>query len=106
MGHGVACSKCGASTPLPDDLRLPTFQCAFCGEQLATAAYAGRSALSADEMREHLLKVVSGGSASGPVTHFEQHSTATRPGTCVHCGRPIKVPLDLQARTVDCPSCK
>lgn len=39
--HGVTCSRCGASTPLPDDLRTPTFSCAFCHGELQAAAYAG-----------------------------------------------------------------
>jgi hypothetical protein len=66
MGRGVACSKCGATTPLPDDLRTPTFSCAYCGDSLATAAYAGRSAVSADEMRGYLLEVVTHGRAPLP----------------------------------------
>jgi predicted RNA-binding Zn-ribbon protein involved in translation (DUF1610 family) len=109
MGRGVSCSKCGASTPLPEDLRTSTFKCAYCGETLVTAAYAGASAVSADAMRGYLLDVVKEGRAPetpGAHPRFEQHNTETRRATCKHCGGAIEVPLDLHAKSFECPTCK
>ena len=55
--RGVTCSACGAATPLPDDLLVPTFACAFCHATLTTADYAGEAAVSADALVGHIERL-------------------------------------------------
>ncbi len=108
--HGVTCTFCGASTPLPDDLRVPAFACAFCKATLRTADYAGSAAVSADGLIGYLQE-----SFANPETaieraqhapRFEGGDTNTRPAPCLRCGETLAVPLDLQVSTVTCPGCK
>jgi DNA-directed RNA polymerase subunit RPC12/RpoP len=108
MGHGVACGRCGASTPLPDDLRVPSFRCAYCGAELATSAYVGKDIASAEQVREHFRAIVADPRhvAQTPMPRFESTNAATRASTCRHCGAPVAVPLDLRAKTFECPACK
>ena len=109
-GQAVTCHRCGAGTPLPEDLRTPAFQCRHCGQTLSTAAYAGQSAVAADQLRAHLLGVVADPRAAmqnaGGAPRFRMENAATQAGRCVHCGGPIAVPLNLHAKTVDCPGCR
>ena len=54
MGKGVTCPSCGGSTPLPDDLRVATFDCTFCRTTLRTADFAGEGGVSAEGIARHL----------------------------------------------------
>lgn len=108
--QGVACTSCGASTPLPDDLRTPTFQCAFCKATLSTAHYAGVSAVSADALHAHMRQHIAQPPAdviaairSAP--KFEGQSTETRAMPCKRCGGSVGVPLDLTVRQLTCGGC-
>jgi len=71
MGRGVDCSRCGASTPLPDDLRQPTFRCGACGAELSTAAFAGASAVSADALVGHVRAAVAGRADPAATPRFD-----------------------------------
>lgn len=106
MARGVTCGRCGAATPMPDNLLVPTFQCAYCHEQLSTAAHAGRDVVSAEEMRVHLAGLMTHPRAAGPAPRFEFTNTRTHPAACVHCGAALLVPLDMRAKTVECPGCR
>jgi DNA-directed RNA polymerase subunit RPC12/RpoP len=102
MAQGVTCSRCGAGTPLPDDLRTPAFECAYCHAQLSTAAYAGKDVVSAEQMRAQMTNP----RAAQPATPHAFINTRTQAAPCVHCGVVLQVPLDMRAKTVDCPACK
>jgi DNA-directed RNA polymerase subunit RPC12/RpoP len=91
---------------MPDDLLVPTFQCAYCHEQLSTAAYAGRDVVSAEEMRVHLAGLMTNPRAAGPAPRVAFTNTRTHPATCVHCHAALLVPLDMRAKTVECPGCR
>ena len=108
MGAGVACQRCGASTPLPDDVRVASFRCAYCGAELATAAYVGRDIASAEGMREHMRAIVADPHhlRQRPMPRFESGNAATRPSTCRFCHGPVAVPLDLRSKTFECPTCR
>jgi hypothetical protein len=104
VARGVTCSRCGASTPLPDDVRVPTFACAFCHETLSTAAYAGSDVVSAEQMRAHFAGLMDNrGAPQAPQVQFT--NTRTEPRPCVHCGVVLQVPLDMRAKTVACAAC-
>ena len=109
VGRGVTCHRCGASTPLPDDLRVPVFACAFCRAELTTASYAGAAAVSADALLGHIGQVIDGavpvaqGAATAP--RFQGGSTETRAATCQHCAAPIAVPLNVEVRELTCAGC-
>lgn len=109
MGQGVTCHHCGASTPLPDDLRVPSFACAYCRAQLTTASYAGAAAVSADALMGHLGQVVRDRTpaheAVANAPRFQGGSTETRPAKCLHCAAAVMVPLDLTVREFTCPAC-
>ncbi|MBX3189663.1 MAG: hypothetical protein KF819_21745 [Labilithrix sp.] len=109
MGRGVSCHRCGASTPMPDDLRVPVFACAFCRAELATASYAGAAAVSADALIGHLGQAMDGtvpvAQAAVTAPRFEGGSTDARAANCQHCAAPIAVPLDLQVRELTCTGC-
>lgn len=109
MSRGVRCPQCGASTPLPDDLRVPTFQCAFCQTVLDTAKFAGEAAVSADELVGFLGNVVADPRAAMARIHeaprFEGGSREFRSMTCQRCSAPVEVPLDLQVREFRCEGC-
>jgi hypothetical protein len=64
MGAPATCTRCGASTPLPDDLTSPTFSCAYCHAVLSTAAVAGASVVSAERFVGYLE-----GSAANPAAY-------------------------------------
>jgi len=110
--RGVTCSSCGASTPLPDDLRTLTFACAFCRATLETARYAGQQAVTADVLRAHLESVVANPQQAmqdmkdgvrAPV--FEDENREVRDAACLSCGAPVKVPMALRVRDVTCGAC-
>lgn len=110
MDRGVTCTACGASTLLPEDLRVPTFSCSYCKATLQTAAYAGAGAVSADALMAHMRQQIASpprdvreAIASAP--KFQGGSTETRPGTCVGCRAPVQVPLDLSVRQLRCGAC-
>jgi hypothetical protein len=107
--RGVTCPRCGGSTPLPHDLRVPTFECAFCHATLQTAAYAGQAAVSADALLGHIGAVVSAPAHAAAhaqaAPRFQGGSSEHRPAQCRACGGAVAVPLDLQVRTFGCPTC-
>ena len=109
MGRGVTCHRCGASTPLPDDLRVAAFACAFCRAELATASYGGAAAVSADALLGHIGHVIGGNvplaQAAAAAPRFQGGSTDARAATCQHCAAPIAVPLDLSIRELTCDGC-
>ncbi|MBX7192393.1 MAG: hypothetical protein K1X94_10055 [Sandaracinaceae bacterium] len=113
---GVTCPRCGASTPLPADLTVPTFSCAFCREVLDTATYAGKQVMSGQALAEHLHRVATDGayaqqamaamregSTQGP--RFEDENRATRAAQCTACGAAVAVPLDLRVHQFTCQAC-
>ncbi len=108
MAKGVACDFCGATTPLPDNLLAPTFTCRYCHATLPTARYAGRAAVSADAIGEHMQEILEnpppGGFDSVPMPRFEQ-SVGSRTDTCKVCGHAVEVPLDLAVSAFACKSC-
>ncbi|MBX3275348.1 MAG: hypothetical protein KF729_34095 [Sandaracinaceae bacterium] len=111
--RGVTCSACGATTPLPDDLLVPTFACAFCHGTLSTAAHAGEAAVSADALVGHIERLAADPKAAmanldesvRSAPRFEGGSREHREGTCVHCRAPVAVPLDLAVRELTCGAC-
>jgi len=107
--RGVTCHQCGASTPLPDDLRVPTFQCAFCKTVLQTASYAGHSAVSADALLGHLQAAVASPAtamdAARSAPRFEGGDTSSRPAACLRCGAEVQVPLALHVHQLTCGAC-
>lgn len=107
--RGVTCPHCGASTPLPSDLRTPTFACAFCHATLETARFAGDAAVSADALGGYLR---GGVEHKGPVEDFiraapkfQGDNRESRDAACLRCQSALKVPMDLTVRTLTCPSC-
>jgi ribosomal protein S27E len=106
MDRGVTCTSCGASTPLPANLLVPTFTCGFCKAELQTAAYAGQQVVSADALMAHIrAQVESPSTAAGQAPRFDGQSDQTRPSACVRCRAPVAVPLDLTVRRLRCGSC-
>jgi hypothetical protein len=106
--RGVTCPRCGGSTPLPTDLRVPTFRCTFCGVELATATYAGRAAVSADALIGHVSAAVAqpaGAAAAASAPRFEGGDRSTRAASCRRCGGGVEVPLDLRVHELTCESC-
>ncbi len=102
----MVCSQCGASTPLPADLRAPTFHCAYCNAELSTAAYAGVGAVRVDEMGAFFNAVVETGTAEGHVAPKLVHGTAgMRRMPCFACKTEIDIPLDVTISKVTCTSC-
>ncbi len=106
MSRGVECQKCGASTPLPDDLRVPTFHCSFCHAELQTVSYVGETAQKADEMRAFFQQVVHDPGNLGVAPRLPTaNRDATRASKCRKCGGAIEVSLDMRVHQVTCPSC-
>lgn len=111
--RGVTCPQCGATTPLPDDLLVPTFACAFCHATLATADFAGTAAVSADALVGHLEKLAADPKAAmahheesvRTAPRFDGGSREHREGKCVHCQATVAVPLDLEVRELTCGAC-
>ncbi|MBX3227028.1 MAG: hypothetical protein KIT84_41275 [Labilithrix sp.] len=105
MGRGVTCRQCGASTPLPDDLRVPSFACQYCRAQLVTAAYAGAAAVSADALLGHVGAAMRGERTDAAPRFEGSRSAATRAAECRHCRAPVAVPLDVTVHTFRCAPC-
>ncbi|MCB9594551.1 MAG: hypothetical protein H6719_17595 [Sandaracinaceae bacterium] len=111
--RGVTCPKCGASTPLPDDLRTPTFECGFCHATLSTAQFAGEVAVSADELIGHMRGTLEEALAnpSAPLRDqrtapkFAGGNKATRDLTCKLCQATTPVPLAMEAHFFHCAAC-
>lgn len=104
---GVVCTQCGASTPLPEDLRVATFACQFCRAELSTASYAGVGAVRVDEMRAFFNAVVEAPSALKSIQppKLVHGDGGTREGKCAHCGAPLAIPLTITTHSVTCASC-
>lgn len=109
MARGIQCPQCGASTPLPDDLRVPTFQCAFCQTSLPTAKFAGAAAVSADALVGFIGTLAEDPRAAMANIHeaprFDGGSRELRAMTCMRCSASVQVPLDLQVREFACEGC-
>lgn len=110
MSRGIRCPSCGASTPLPEDLRVPTFACAFCHTTLTTAHFAGESAVSADALLGHMAQAIAVppadlGASIRSAPRFRDGNTATRADACKDCGAAVEVPLALEVHTFSCGSC-
>lgn len=110
MGKGVRCPSCGGSTPLPDDLRVPTFACAFCRAPLETAAFAGKGQVSAEGLARHLeglLDMTASDAMAGAqtLTPLEDRNLATRDASCLLCGGAVRVPLALEEKVFACDAC-
>jgi hypothetical protein len=108
MGSAVLCAKCGASTSLPDDLRVPTFSCSACHETLSTAEHVGRSAVAVDAlmgwMGEAINKPFDADAArAAPKVPHGHGLTKSMP--CQKCGAALAVPLDLGVHQVRCDAC-
>jgi DNA-directed RNA polymerase subunit RPC12/RpoP len=101
----VACAQCGASTPLPEDLRVPTFACRYCGHELSTEAVAGEGAVRVDEMRAFFNAVVESPHAIPTAPKLVHGDGGTRDAKCAHCGAAISVPLTITKKTVRCGGC-
>ena len=108
MANGVVCHHCGATTPLPSDLRASAFSCRYCHATLETARYAGSAAVSADVLAAHMQEIIENpppeGFDSVPAPRFEQ-SFGTKLEICGLCGQQVRVPLDLQVSAFNCTSC-
>lgn len=103
---GVTCSHCGASTPLPSDLRIPTFSCAYCHGELETAKFAGEGAVRVAEMGAFMDAALSAGTTDGLVAPKLLHGTAGfRTMPCSTCQAPLEVPLDITVNKVTCGGC-
>ncbi|MCA9613245.1 MAG: hypothetical protein KC586_10885, partial [Myxococcales bacterium] len=110
MGKGVTCPSCGGSTPLPDDLRVATFDCTFCRTTLRTADFAGEGVVSAEGIARHLegildmsaQQAVEGAQALDPL---EDRNHAMHDAACQLCGAPVKVPLALEEKVFTCGGC-
>lgn len=104
---GVVCAHCGASTPLPEDLRVPTFTCRFCGTELSTEKHAGTGAVRVDEMHAFFQTIVEEPSAlaSTKAPVLVHGDGGTREAPCVHCGARVVVPLTITMPTVRCDAC-
>lgn len=106
MDQSVTCTGCGASTPLPSDLRVPTFACSFCKRELATGSFAGKEAVSVDALVAHVrAQVEAPGSVQGPAPRFDGQSKETRASACLRCKALVGVPLDLTVHTLRCAGC-
>jgi hypothetical protein len=108
--RGVTCPHCGASTPLPEDLRTPTFQCAFCKSVLETARFAGQAAVSADAVIGYMSEAIAAkrvpdADSIATAPRFEEENAATRPAACLACGAPVQVPLNLRVHHLTCGAC-
>lgn len=104
---GIDCPQCGASTPLPDDLRVPTFACRYCNTELSTEQYAGPGAVRVEEMRAYLEAIVETPSTVSTATapKLVHGEGGARDAACAHCGAPITVPLTITVPTVRCDAC-
>ena len=107
MSQGVTCSRCGGSTPLPADLRVPSFRCSACGGELATAHYLNQDIASAEHFSRSICtksaRIVS--PRDRPRASSRRTLRDTRAANCRHCNGAIQVPLALREKTVTCPTC-
>ncbi len=105
----VQCPRCGASTPLPEDLLTKEFACAYCHHALATVDFAGAAAVSADALVDHIERAVaSPGSvvdAARAAPKFQGDNAEVRASACVHCLAPVEVPMDLTINFITCGAC-
>jgi hypothetical protein len=107
MVRGVSCTRCGASTPLPADLRVPSFRCSACSTELVTAAYVGKDIASAEQFTAYLRGLP--GHPHGPQAappRFESTNTQVRAANCRHCAGAVAIPLALREKTFVCPTCQ
>lgn len=102
---GVICTHCGASTPLPDDTRVPTFTCQYCHTVLQTVAYAGLGAVRADAMKSALAAAARGEAPSEAPQPLVHGGTGSRTMACVHCRASLDVPLAVTVPRVTCGQC-
>lgn len=113
MGQGVTCAACGASTPLPDDLTVASFACAYCKATLQTAMYAGASAVSADALLGHIEGVMAAPPGGGEALRaaiaasprFHQGDDGQRLMPCKGCNAETAVPLDVTVSRFACARC-
>lgn len=105
MPTGVTCPQCGASTPLPGDLRVPTFTCAFCHTELRTRDFSGEGLRSADALLGHLEAAMAGATPSTPAPSFASAPAGTRASRCTRCSAAVDVPMDLRVHRLVCPAC-
>jgi hypothetical protein len=107
--RGVTCHRCGASTALPEDLRVRTFGCTFCGAEIETASVVGREAVSADALLDHIARNVASrgdlGEMARSAPRFEGGSAGTRAARCMRCDAPVEVPLDVTVHHFVCGGC-
>jgi len=105
MGKPITCHRCGASTPLPDDLRVARFACRYCGTQLETERYAGPEAVAVDRLGAHMDAVYAGESPGGPFPIVDLGVEDFRDMACKRCGQPVRVPLSVDRYELRCESC-
>jgi hypothetical protein len=96
---------------LPDDLRAPTFQCAYCKATIQTASVASAEVVSADALLGHMADAIANPSediaASVARAPKVVHGTAGfRDAQCKGCGAPVQVPLDVTVHRFECGGCK
>lgn len=107
--RGITCTHCGGSSPVPADLRTPSFPCAFCGTILSTTAVAGHAAVSADgtiaNLREAVTRPVSP-EAVARMPVYRERPSHVRAAKCHHCGADVAVPLDLHEKELVCAACQ
>lgn len=108
--RGIHCTSCGASTPLPDDLRVPTFACRFCHAVLETRRFAGSAASSADALLGHMQAAIAQPPADvlasiDAAPRFQGGGGNTRAERCKECGADVAVPLDVEVHTFSCGGC-
>ena len=101
----MTCTHCGASTPLPDDVRVPTFQCQYCRAELETVAYAGLGAVRAEAMKAALDDAARGVAPTERPQQLVHGTAGTRGMPCAHCGAALAVPLDVTVPRVTCAAC-
>jgi len=107
--RAIRCPRCGASTPLPEDLRAATFLCAFCHHELTTAEFAGDAAVSADALVAHMEHAIANpmtaAESARSAPKFLGNSAEVRPSNCIDCKAPIDIPMDLTINNVTCAAC-
>jgi hypothetical protein len=94
---------------LPDDLRAPSFQCAFCRSPLATAAFVGSDIARAEQMRDFFRGVVANPQAPpAPPPRDERAVAAMRADFAGEIQRQIagnQALAKLRAEGVPCHRC-
>lgn len=106
MEAGVTCAHCGGQTPLPEDLRVPTFTCRYCKQPLETVRYAGESVqvdhqmAFADEAMDGVFNFFSN---PGVMPIANVMPDVVRP--CRRCGQPVTMSLMFQDAAANCSHC-